>query len=66
MLDVKEMVMIVVGNLLQVTHLIGVLGFGGFCFVLGASELNNSCLDFSYKLMIFSVMIWFYDWFICQ
>ena len=24
----------------QVTHLLGVLGFGGFCFLLGASEQN--------------------------
>lgn len=25
----------------QVTHLVGVLGFGGFCFLLGASKLIN-------------------------
>lgn len=24
--------------LVQVTHLLGVLSFGGFCFLLGASE----------------------------
>lgn len=26
---------------MQLTHLLGVLGFGGFCFVLGASEYEN-------------------------
>jgi hypothetical protein len=26
-------------NVHQVTHLLGVLGFGGFCYLLGASKL---------------------------
>lgn len=27
--------------LIQVTHLLGVLGFGAFCFVLGARKLTD-------------------------
>ena len=30
----------------QVTHLLNVLGFGGFCFLLGASKLINLSISF--------------------
>lgn len=38
---------------LQVTHLLGVLGFGGFCFLLGASKLTNLTRAFATFLNVF-------------